>query len=106
MLRLSLLLVILVSLSYGCKEDPQESCTSNDFGCSNDAEATACCTDGADCKYTYNGKTYGDSDAERAKLIADMCPQASVVVKTETLAALKSQTQKLILEASTCYECR
>jgi len=58
----------IFALNTGCEEDPKESCE-QDLFCENTVEVTACCTDGADCYYTYDGQNYPDTDQGLLDLI-------------------------------------
>lgn len=65
---ISVLMATLVAFSIGCKKDPTEECVNQKF-CDGVKDVTACCTDGADCVYTYNGIDYPDTDKGMADLL-------------------------------------
>jgi len=61
-LLISLFMIgVFLAVNIGC-ESPLESCES-DTACDGKEEYTACCTDGQDCVYKYNGKEYTSVDA-------------------------------------------
>jgi hypothetical protein len=61
--------ISLMVLNTACEEDPKEACE-QDLFCDDTMEVTACCTDGADCYYTYNGVDYPDTTEGLADLVA------------------------------------
>ena len=68
---ISLVLVGVLSMivfNTACKDDPKEACE-QDLFCDDTIEVTACCTDGTDCYYTYNGVEYPDTEAGLSDLI-------------------------------------
>jgi hypothetical protein len=40
--------------------------------CDNSVKVTACCTDGKDCYFTYDGKKYPDTEEGMDRLIQDI----------------------------------
>jgi len=65
----------VIAFSTGCEEDPEESCQQDEICTLENGEmgtVTACCTDGEDCYFTYNGKKYPDTDEGVADLIKDL----------------------------------
>jgi len=66
---LSLLLTgAIVAFHTACEKDPVEACE-QDLFCDGTMEVTACCTDGTDCYYTYNGQEYPDTEQGLADLV-------------------------------------
>jgi len=72
---LSLLLIAaIITVHTACEQDPIEACE-QDLFCDGTVEVTACCTDGEDCYYTYNGQEYPDTEQGLLDLIAALdCP--------------------------------
>lgn len=85
-----------IALNTGCKDDdPVEACE-QDLFCDNTVEVTACCTDGEDCYYTYEGVKYSDTDqglrdlvealdCSTTKSISVDGPNADMVIKLKSL---------------------
>jgi len=90
----------LVALYSGCEEDPIEECVQEEI-CPEAPEVTACCTDGADCVFTYNGYEYPDTDEGYNRLIDSLGCGSSK--KSESLNKendyLFSQLQSLLEKA-------
>jgi hypothetical protein len=61
----------VVALTTGCEDDPKEACQQDMF-CDGTVSVTACCTEGEDCYYTYNGNEYPDTDEGLTQLIEDL----------------------------------
>lgn len=51
----------IAAINTACEEDPKEACE-QDLFCDDTVEVTACCTDGANCYFTYRGVDYPDTD--------------------------------------------
>ena len=62
---------VIIALNTGCKDDPKETCEQDEI-CEGEPEVTLCCTDGADCYWTYNGTEYPDTDAGLDQLYDDL----------------------------------
>lgn len=58
----------VAAVNTGCEEEPLEACE-QDLFCDGTVEVTACCTDGQDCYYTYNGVDYPDTNEGITNLI-------------------------------------
>jgi len=58
----------LALFSVSCEVVPQESCEQEMF-CNDTEEVTACCTEGADCVFKYNGVEYPDTEQGMIDLI-------------------------------------
>ena len=95
---------LLIAVQYGCEALPEESCESfNPPQCSAPNDATICCDTGDDCYYTYQGKTYPDTDQGMEDLIAAMCGTTANMQSIKML--LSEQTKNLLLEARSCSTC-
>lgn len=94
-----LLLGAVVALNTGCEEDPKESCE-QDLFCDSTVEVTACCTDGADCYYTYNGQNYPDTQQGLQDLIAALdCTTTKSASLEEANEELGHRLQAMLEEA-------
>ena len=65
----TLIIGAIFAIITSCEKDPVEACE-QDLFCDGTTEVTACCTDGADCYYTYNGIEYPDTQEGLADLVA------------------------------------
>ena len=82
-----------------CEKDPAQACV-QDLFCDGATEVTACCTDGADCHYTYNGIEYPDTEEGLADLAAalDCATTKSIAIDGEN-SDLVIRLQALLEEA-------
>ncbi|MFC2151061.1 hypothetical protein ACFLSE_00925 [Bacteroidota bacterium] len=87
-------------VNTSCEDDPKEACE-QDLFCDDTVEVTACCTDGANCYYTYNGINYPDTDQGLLDLIEALdCSTKSVSIDGDDymvvrLQALLEEARKL-----------
>ena len=89
----------IIAFNTGCEKDPVEECVQEEF-CDGEKEATACCTDGADCYYTYNGVEYPDTEEGLAALIAALdCTTTKSVSIDGDNADMIARLQALLEEA-------
>lgn len=89
----------IAALNTACEEDPKEACE-QDLFCYDTVEVTACCTDGADCYYTYGGVEYPDTDQGLLDLIAalDCTSTKSATINGENIEMI-ARLQALLEEA-------
>ena len=85
-------------LNTACEADPEEACE-QDLFCDDTMEVTACCTDGQDCYYTYDGVDYPDTAEGLAALVAALDCAKSKSVSVDGESELAIQLQALLEEA-------
>jgi len=89
----------VIALNTGCEEEPKESCE-QDLFCDNTVEVTACCTDGTDCYYTYNGQNYPDTQQGLQDLIEALdCTTTKSASLEEAYEELGFRLQAMLEEA-------
>lgn len=89
----------IATIHTGCEEDPKEACQQDMF-CNDSVAVSACCTDGKDCYYTYNGKEYPDTDEGLNQLIEDLdCTTAKASDIESVDGELILRLQSLLKEA-------
>jgi len=94
-----LLIVTIIAVHTACEPDPTEACEQDMF-CDNTVEVTACCTDGEDCYYTYNGQEYPDTEQGLLDLIAALdCPTTKSVSVDGANDSMYARLQTLLEEA-------
>jgi len=80
----------VATMNTGCEDDPKEACE-QDLFCDDTIEVTACCTDGKDCYYTYNGVEYPDTDQGLADLAAALDCAKSATKSEQNFIMVKLQ---------------
>ncbi len=85
-----------ILLNTGCEEDPKEACEQDMF-CDGEVAVTACCTDGEDCYFTYNGKNYPDTAEGIEDLIADLnCTTTKAAAEEDEHTFIYAQLESLV----------
>ena len=88
-------------LHISCKSNPLESCEQDEI-CTGKS-VTACCTEGAACVYTYNGKKYTESEMDQ--LSKDLgCTSKKSACYEDELAELRSRLEALMERAHSGLE--
>ena len=89
----------MLVLNTACEDDPKEACE-QDLFCDDTVEVTACCTDGTDCYYTYNGNDYPDTDQGLSDLVEALdCATTKSISIDGPNADMVARLQALIEEA-------
>lgn len=89
----------MVVLNTACEEDPKEACE-QDLFCDDTMEVTACCTDGSDCYYTYNGVDYPDTAEGLSNLVEALdCTTTKSVTIDGPNGEMVARLQALLEEA-------
>jgi|SRR6056297_24620 len=88
----------VVALNTGCEEEPKETCEQDMF-CDGTVAVTACCVEGGDCYYIYEGVEYPDTEQGLQDLIDALdCPAKNASVDEQN-DYLISRLKMLIEEA-------
>ena len=91
--------ISMIVLNTACEDDPKEACEQDMF-CDDTVEVTACCTDGKDCYYTYNGVDYPDTNEGLADLIEALdCAKSKSVSIDGPNAEMIARLQELLERA-------
>lgn len=98
---LSLVLMgALVALYTSCEKDPVEECVQEEEICEGADAVTTCCTDGAECYYTYNGFEFPDTEAGLERLFDSLgCAGSAKSSNEEYKEYIIAKLQALLEEA-------
>lgn len=105
------LLGIIALLLFGCDSDSESSedvCEAflTPSECSATTQATACCSDEANCYYLYKGVKYAYTDQGQEELLDVMCPNLSEEETAAIYKKLTTQTKKLMEQARLSAVCQ